>query len=61
MKQLYTQLADDGSGDLMLVLNEDIMTETGWQIGDTLQWIDNKDNTFTLQKLDLETKNEHTN
>ena len=47
--------ADDGSGDLVLPLTDEIMAEAGWKIGDTLEWIDNKDNTWTLRKQDATT------
>lgn len=42
--------ADDGSGDLVLPLPEDLMEGAGWKEGDTLEWIDNKDGTWTLRK-----------
>ena len=42
--------ADDGSGDLVLPLPDDLMQGAGWKIGDTLEWIDNHDGTWTLRK-----------
>ena len=42
--------ADDGSGDLVLPLPEDLLEGAGWKEGDTLSWIDNKDGTWTLAK-----------
>jgi len=44
--------ADDGSGDLILPLTDDIMDSAGWKIGDTLQWIDNKDGTWIIKKVE---------
>ena len=44
--------ADDGSGDLVLPLPDDLMKGAGWQEGDTLEWIDNHDGTWTLRKRD---------
>jgi hypothetical protein len=42
--------ADDGSGDLVLPLTDEIMEAANWQPGDTLDWTDNKDGTWTLTK-----------
>ena len=42
--------ADDGSGDLVLPLPDDLMEGAGWKEGDTLEWIDNKNGTWTLRK-----------
>jgi len=42
--------ADDGSGDLVMPLSEDLLEGAGWKEGDTLEWIDNKDGTWTLRK-----------
>lgn len=44
--------ADDGSGDLVLPLGDKIMAEAGWVIGDVIEWIDNKDGTWTMRKKD---------
>lgn len=46
--------ADDGSGDLVLPFPEDFMEEAGWKTGDTLEWIDNKDGSWTLRKKEPE-------
>jgi len=42
--------ADDGSGDLVLPFTEEILESAGWKEGDVLEWIDNKDGTWTLRK-----------
>lgn len=44
--------ADDGSGDLVLPLTDEIMESAGWKIGDTLEWIDNKNGSWTLRRKD---------
>jgi len=46
--------ADDGSGDLVLPLTDEIMESAGWQIGDTLEWIDNKNGTWSIKKIENE-------
>ena len=45
--------ADDGSGDMVLPLSDEFMAEAGWAIGDTIEWIDNKDGTWTMVKKEL--------
>lgn len=42
--------ADDGSGDLVLPLPDDLLEGAGWKEGDTLEWIDNKNGSWTLRK-----------
>lgn len=44
--------ADDGSGDLVLPLTDEIMESAGWKIGDTLEWIDNKNNSWVLREVE---------
>ena len=46
--------ADDGSGDLVLPLNDEIMDSAGWKIGDMITWIDNKDGTWSIKKKENE-------
>ena len=46
--------ADDGSGDLVLPFPEDFLKEAGWKEGDTLNWEDNKDGSFSLSKINNE-------
>lgn len=41
---------DPENGDQILEFPDDFMEETGWKEGDTLEWIDNKDGTWTLRK-----------
>jgi hypothetical protein len=42
--------ADDDSGDLVLPLPQEMLDQVGWHEGDTLEWIDNKDGTWSIQK-----------
>lgn len=44
--------ADDGSGDLVLPFTQEILDYAGWKEGDTLEWIDNKNGTWSLRKKD---------
>ena len=47
---IVTIETDPETGDLILPLNDDILKETNWQIGDTIQWDDNQDGTWTMKK-----------
>lgn len=44
--------ADDGSGDLVMPLPQDFLDQQGWKEGDTLDWKDNKDGSWTLSKVE---------
>ena len=45
---------DPETGDLILPLNDDILEGTGWQTGDSLEWIDNKDGSWTMKKIETQ-------
>ena len=49
---LTLEEADDGSGDLILPLTDEIMDSAGWKTGDTLEWIDTKNGAWILRKID---------
>ena len=40
----------DNPGQLLLDLGLELCAEIGWKVGDTLQWIDQKDGSWLLQK-----------
>ena len=44
--------AEDGSGDLVLPLPEEFLAMQGWKEGDTLDWKDNEDGSWTLSKVE---------
>jgi len=41
---------DKETGDLVLPLPEKLLESQGWKTGDTLEWIDNKDGSWTMKK-----------
>ena len=41
---------DPKNGDAILEFPDDLMQQAGWKEGDTLDWIDNKDGSWTLKK-----------
>jgi hypothetical protein len=50
---------DDGSGDVILPLGDELCAQVGWKTGDVIDWHDNGDGTFTLtKKVPAEPENE---
>lgn len=50
-------MEDPDTGDLMLPLPSDTLTTLGWVSGDTLNWKNNGDGSFTIyKKHDTNTK-----
>lgn len=47
---LDVKKTDDG--DYFIELNDEILAESGFKVGDDVEWIDNKDGSFTLKKSD---------
>ena len=43
---------DPETGDIILPIPYDLMESQGWKDGDTLEWIDNNDGSWTIQKVD---------
>ena len=41
----------DNPEELLLDLGTELCAELGWKVGDTVQWIDNKDGTWQLLKM----------
>ncbi len=52
---LNVEEADDGSGDDILTFPPDLLEQAGWKEGDTLNWIDQKDGSWLLKKVDTTT------
>ena len=40
----------DHPGELLLDLGTELCAKLGWQVGDILEWIDQKDGSWLLQK-----------
>jgi hypothetical protein len=45
---------DPETGDLILPLNDAILAETGWKTGDSIDWIDNKNGSWTMKKIETQ-------
>lgn len=41
---------DTETGDLILPFTDEILNELGWKEGDVLEWLDNKDGSWSLVK-----------
>lgn len=41
----------DSEGNYFITLPDELIAQVGWQIGDTLKWIDQGDGSFLLQKV----------
>ncbi len=48
---------DPETGDLVLPFTDEILSELGWQEGDVLEWIDNKNGSWSLVKQKSKKKN----
>jgi hypothetical protein len=53
---MIVTLETDENGDLVLPLGDEIFADLGWQIGDTVEWIDNEDGSWTLRKKEVKTE-----
>jgi hypothetical protein len=51
MNKMWTvTLETDESGDLILPLSDEMLEGMDIKVGDTVEWIDNKDGSWTIQK-----------
>ena len=46
---------DPETGDVILPFPDDMLAEAGWREGDVLEWIDNKDGSWSLVKQEDKT------
>ena len=55
MKSWIITIEEDENGELYLPLNQDILDLTKWKEGDIIEWLDNKDGSWTMKlKEDME-------
>lgn len=45
---------DPETGEIILPLPQELLESKGWKDGDEFEWIDNRDGTWTLEKVDTE-------
>ena len=41
----------DNPGEIMIDLGLEMCEQLGWKEGDVIEWIDNKDGTWTIKKI----------
>jgi hypothetical protein len=51
---MIVYLETDENGDLILPLGDELCNEVGWKVGDTIEWIDNGDGSWTMRKKEME-------
>ena len=49
---------DNETDDTYIQLPDNLMIEAGWNLGDDIEWIDNKDGTFTMKKIEKDNSKE---
>jgi hypothetical protein len=52
-------IKDPETGDLILEFPDEMMTQVGWKTGDTVEWIDNKDGSWTIRKKGEQPHSKH--
>jgi len=51
MKSWVITLEEDpDTGDLILPLPDDLLKDAGWAEGDTIEWTDNKNGTWSMKR-----------
>ena len=52
MNNTYTTAVEvDDDGEYVITFPQEVLNEVGWEVGTTIQWIDNMDGSFTLEKV----------
>lgn len=47
---MILEVKEDDNGELYVEFPDDFMEQLDWNAGDVLQWINNQDGTWTLEK-----------
>jgi bifunctional DNA-binding transcriptional regulator/antitoxin component of YhaV-PrlF toxin-antitoxin module len=55
-KRYTVELEEDENGELILPLPDELLKEMSWKEGDQLNFTDNKDGTYSMTKVEQETK-----
>ena len=55
MKKYETIVEKDENNELVIPFDEELMSEIGWELGDTIQWTQNEDGSSTLTRIEKET------
>ena len=49
--KMTTVKEDPETGELFIEFDDETIAELGWEIGDTVEWIENSDGTWTIRKV----------
>lgn len=52
-------IKDYETDDMFLPLTDEILKESGWEVGDEIEWIDNKDGSWTMRKVEKEAEEQY--
>lgn len=50
VKDKYVAILEEDGDDLILPLPEELLTELDWNIGDTLEWTEHDENSWSIKK-----------
>ncbi len=56
--RITIKLKEDENGDLILPLSDELLKEVNWKEGDTVQWEEHKDGSYSLTKKNESTQTE---
>ena len=51
---MIVELEQDENGDLILPLGDELCSELGWKVGDTIVWTDLGDGSWSMKKMEKE-------
>jgi bifunctional DNA-binding transcriptional regulator/antitoxin component of YhaV-PrlF toxin-antitoxin module len=54
MKTWTLEVLEDENGEAILQFPDDLLKEAGWKEGDRIKWIDRKDGSFEMKKVDTQ-------
>lgn len=55
-KWIITLEEDPATGDLIMPFTPDMLRQVGWDVGDTVEWEDLHNGTWSLSKKECQTK-----
>lgn len=58
MNNILEVQEDANTGELFLQFTPDMLRQMGWHEGDMLEWLDNGDGSYIIQKKDKDLDNE---
>ena len=56
-KSWILEVKQHGDGDCFIELPDEVIAELGWKEGDSIDWIDNGNGSWSLKKLDKNQEN----